>query len=95
MNCLDSSTERVNRVARYPPWTRIVGDARSVSHAEDLLERLATPYAVALRLERAGVPAEVIAQALGIEVESVPSLLAIAQAKLAALDPSPLPPRIE
>lgn len=52
---------------------------------EDLLGRLATPYAVALRLEREGAPAELIARALGLPAEAVSGHLAVAHAKLAAL----------
>lgn len=59
--------------------------AEAVIETEHLLARLAVPHAVALRLERASAPAEVIAEALGIGVESVPGVLEVAHAKLAAL----------
>ncbi|HEY3556553.1 MAG TPA: hypothetical protein VGL05_03800 [Kribbella sp.] len=49
------------------------------------IDRLPTSYAVALRLRDAGAVDDVIASALGIEVVSVPALLALAEAKLAAI----------
>lgn len=49
-----------------------------------LLE-LATGYAVALRLHDAGAADDSVAQALGIPIESVPGLLRVAEAKLAAV----------
>ena len=53
-----------------------------------LLE-LATTHAVALRLIDAEASDEAVAQALGIPVESVPSLVRTAQAKLRALLDAP------
>lgn len=53
---------------------------------DDLLDRLATPYAVALRLEREDASADLIARALGIPVEAVSGHLVVAHAKLAALE---------
>ncbi|MBD3943183.1 hypothetical protein IF188_15930 [Microbacterium sp. NEAU-LLC] len=52
---------------------------------DDLLDRLPTSYAVALRLERDDASAELISRALGLPVEAVPGHLAVAHAKLAAL----------
>lgn len=49
------------------------------------IDRLPTPYAVALRLRDAAVPDDVIAEALGIDPLSLPSLLNLAEAKLAAI----------
>ncbi|MET0897620.1 MAG: hypothetical protein ABWY45_06885 [Mycobacterium sp.] len=51
---------------------------------DDALDRLPLPYATALRLRDAGIEAEVIAQCVGVEKESVPALIRIAEAKLAA-----------
>ena len=48
----------------------------------DALGMLPSAHATALRLRAAGQPAEVIATALGIEVEGVDPLLAVAAAKL-------------
>lgn len=52
---------------------------------ETALLDLPTAHAVALRLHDAGAADEAVAQALGIPVRSVPGLLRIAEAKLAAL----------
>lgn len=46
---------------------------------------LPTPYAVALRLHESGEPDEVIAEALGVDVTALPSVLELAEAKLAAI----------
>jgi hypothetical protein len=48
----------------------------------DALAELPQALAVALRLHRAGVDDEVIATALAIEPQGVPSLLEVAEAKL-------------
>ena len=61
----------------------------------DVDERIAAlprPYALALRLEAAGVDAELIADCLGVEPEGVGPLLRMAHEKLAALS---LPPKEE
>lgn len=50
------------------------------------IERLPTPYAVALRLRDAGASREVIAAALDIDLVSLPPLLVLAEAKLAAIE---------
>ena len=44
---------------------------------------LPLPYAIALRLREAGADRALIAHALGIEDEAVPTLLDVAQRKLA------------
>jgi hypothetical protein len=49
------------------------------------IDRLPTPYAVALRLRDAGTADDVIAAALGIDAVSLPALLDLAEAKLAAI----------
>ena len=51
---------------------------------EDALDRLPVPYATALRLRDAGIGNELIARCVGVELESVPALIRIAEAKLAA-----------
>jgi len=50
------------------------------------IDRLPAPYAVALRLRDAGATDDVIAEALGIDLLSLPSLLDLAEAKLAAIE---------
>lgn len=50
---------------------------------EAALERLPLPYAVVLRLDRQGVPHEVIADAIAVEPSAVEGVLALARAKLA------------
>lgn len=54
---------------------------------DDALELLPPLYAVALRLDDAGADAVLIATATGIELESVPSLVALAHTKLNELLP--------
>ena len=53
------------------------------------LDRLPAAYGLALRLRDAGVAHEVIADCLGIEVESVGPLLVLAEEKLAVILGSP------
>jgi DNA-directed RNA polymerase specialized sigma24 family protein len=48
------------------------------------LERLPPTYAKALRLRDAGIGSDLIAACVGVERESVPTLIRIAEAKLAA-----------
>jgi hypothetical protein len=50
------------------------------------IDRLPTPYAVALRLWDSGMADDTIADALGIDPRSVPSLLELAEAKLARIE---------
>jgi hypothetical protein len=54
---------------------------------DDALELLPPLYAVALRLDDAGADTALIATATGIEIESVPSLVALAHTKLNELLP--------
>lgn len=61
------------------------GGSREQDHAR-ALERLPTAYAVALRLRDAGASDETIAEALGVDVLSLPVLLELAEAKLAAIE---------
>jgi hypothetical protein len=56
---------------------------------EHLIGRLPDSLAVALRMHDAGQDDAVIAVALGVPVQSVPQLLAVAEAKLANLPPQP------
>lgn len=54
----------------------------------DLREAIAAlprPYSVALDLDDAGQPADVVAAALGIEVDTVPMVLRLGREKLARL----------
>lgn len=50
----------------------------------DSLERLPLPYATALRLHKAGIADEVIAECVGVELDALPTFMRVAQAKLAA-----------
>jgi hypothetical protein len=66
----------------------------------EAIAALPRPYSVAVDLEDAGQPVDVIAAALGIEVEAVPMVLRLGREKLARLlvdarepdDPTPGPP---
>jgi hypothetical protein len=49
------------------------------------IDRLPTPYAVALRLRDAGAADDVITVALGIDLVALPALLSLAEAKVAAI----------
>lgn len=51
----------------------------------EALQRLPFPYAEALRLQAAGVPEELIAEVLTIDVDAVSPLLRMAARKLAAI----------
>ncbi len=51
---------------------------------DDALDRLPLPYSTALRLRDAGIDAELIAECVGVDRESLPALIRIAEAKLAA-----------
>lgn len=53
-------------------------------HVDDItpvLDQLPVSYAVALRMHRSGATNETIAEALGLEVEAIPSHLEIGRAK--------------
>jgi hypothetical protein len=56
---------------------------------DDRLDRLPSTYAAFLRLERAGVPADVIAEQLEVAPESLPLLARLAHAKLAQVGSDP------
>lgn len=51
----------------------------------EALRRLPATHSLALRLTDAGLSAELIAECLGIERESIGPLLVVAEAKLAAI----------
>lgn len=51
--------------------------------SDEQIGELPLAYAVALRLDRAGASPDLIATALGVEREAVPSVLELAQRKLA------------
>lgn len=51
---------------------------------EDALDQLPLPYSTALRLRDAGIAGELIAECVGVDVESLPTLIRLAEAKLAA-----------
>jgi DNA-directed RNA polymerase specialized sigma24 family protein len=55
------------------------------------LDELPEVHAAVIRLHRAGIDAAGIAGELGIEVEAVPPLLRVAEAKLASLLAAPGP----
>lgn len=48
------------------------------------LNRLPVQYAIALRLRDVGMPDHVIAACIGVEVEGLPMVMRVAEAKLAA-----------
>ena len=50
----------------------------------EALNQLPLPYSTALRLRDAGIDADVIAECVGVERESLPALMRLAEAKLAA-----------
>lgn len=58
----------------------------------EALEELPEVHAAVIRLHRGGMDAAGIAAELGIEVEAVPPLLRVAEAKLASLLAMPAPP---
>jgi DNA-directed RNA polymerase specialized sigma24 family protein len=51
---------------------------------KDALDQLPLPYSTALRLRDAGIAPALIAECVGVEEESLPSLLRLAEKKLAA-----------
>ena len=55
----------------------------ALSDHEDALTELPVAYAVALRLSDAGASTQMIAQAVGVEIEAVEPMLRLARAKLA------------
>ena len=58
----------------------------------DLLDELPELYALALRLQRAGVPPAELAERLDLPAEALPAALRLAEAKLAALTARRSPP---
>jgi hypothetical protein len=58
--------------------------ARQLKRAE-AMRHLPGAYSLALRLRDAGLPADLIAECLAVERESLDPLLAVAEAKLAAI----------
>jgi len=48
------------------------------------LQRLPLPYATALRLRDAGIADEVIADCVGVDLDTLPTFMRVANAKLAA-----------
>jgi hypothetical protein len=48
------------------------------------LQRLPLPYATALRMRDAGIADEVIAECVGVDVDTLPTFMRVAEAKLAA-----------
>ncbi|MEO3758645.1 hypothetical protein ABGB19_10230 [Mycobacterium sp. B14F4] len=53
-------------------------------HRAEYLQRLPLPYATALRLRDEGIADDVIAERVGIEPETLPTFMRVAEAKLAA-----------
>jgi hypothetical protein len=66
-----------------PPAREPAGAERR--RREEALHRLPAAYALALRLRAAGIDDVALADRLGIEPEAVVPLMAVADAKLAAL----------
>jgi hypothetical protein len=62
-----------------------IGDPENAAIRGGPLTRLPVVYAVAIALQRAGVPMAVTAEQLELPAESMPALLEVAAAKLAAL----------
>ena len=60
---------------------------------DDAASRLPNSYRVVLELVAEGRAPEVIAERLGVELEAVPALVELAQAKLARLTGTELAPR--
>jgi DNA-directed RNA polymerase specialized sigma24 family protein len=54
------------------------------AHRAESLERLPLPYATALRLRDAGMPDEEIAARLELDLDTLPTFMRVAEAKLAA-----------
>lgn len=50
------------------------------------LDHLPLPYATALRLRDAGIADEVIAECVGVDAGALPTLMRLAEAKLAAAE---------
>ena len=50
----------------------------------DSLQRLPLPYATALRMRDAGIADELIAECVGVDLDTLPTFMRVAEAKLAA-----------
>jgi hypothetical protein len=59
------------------------------AHRAEFLQRLPLPYATALRLHDAGIDDEVIAECVGVDLDSLPTFMRVAHAKLAAAAEAP------
>jgi hypothetical protein len=59
---------------------------------DDAARRLPQAHSLELRLAQIGADHQLIADAIGIELEGVDPLLTVARAKLEALQPRPAPP---
>ncbi|MGV0745308.1 hypothetical protein [Mycolicibacterium sp. XJ870] len=55
----------------------------------EYLQRLPLPYATALRLRDAGIADEVIAERVGVDLDTLPTFMRVAEAKLAAASGQP------
>ena len=64
----------------------------SAASREEALRLLPRMYSLALRLREAGVPEPVIAECVGVEPEAVGTMLAVGEAKLAAVRREQQPP---
>lgn len=63
------------------------------AHRDELLDRLPLPYATALRLREQGSPDEVIAERVGVDLDTLPIFMRVAEAKLATAGGQPQRPR--
>lgn len=61
----------------------------SSARRDDDLDRLPLPYAIALRLRGAGVTDGVIADAVGVDPDALPTFMRVAEAKRAAVQGPP------
>ena len=68
------------RGLRTPPMITSVTNTLA-----NVLGELPVSYAVALRMNNRGATAEQIADALGLELEAIPSLIEIGRGKVAAI----------
>lgn len=61
------------------------------AHRAESLRRLPLPYATALRMRDAGIADDVIAECIGVEADTLPTFMRVAEAKLAAASQSSRP----
>jgi hypothetical protein len=73
------------RTLRRMPSEQPRSDRPTADMPDGPLTRLPVVYAVAIALQRAGVPMAAMAEQLEIPAESMPALLEVAAAKLAVL----------